>query len=271
MNINWLFLIVTLGFLGLIYFAIVHFLKWQKIIAGGIAVILSCVFFYVLVFYVGSAIQLNRFDTELRQNYPIFQIIADNNPEQYQQFLTQISDNLKFDFGDVQLEALSFDLMNQVYPKYLAKAPNDAIFSDLQATLDLYEKIAEDSPVLVLKLEFPERFLNIDLDRLTNPYYKDILQESRNAKTALVESAIADPQPTPNGAVVEPEITRIIAGLVDLHGEELVAQTFNGNNDDMLDKKQAATVIIDFYRSLLAQMPQGAGQIVRFFSAEATK
>ena len=246
-------------------------LKWSSILSSILSVLLACCFFYFLIVYVGSSYQIKQFDRTLRRDYPIFQMIADSNPIQYQRFLLHVRDNVKSNFGDMQLEALSFELMNEVYPQYLAKAPNNSIFADLEATLDLYKKIIDDSPALLLKLEFPERFPQVNLDRLKNPYYTQLLQHSREVKSELVAAAIADPQSTPTADEVDSEIARIIARLIGEHGETLVAQTFSGTDDSTLNKKLAATVIIDFYQALLAQMPQGAGRIVRYFSSETLR
>jgi len=267
--IDAVFMLIAFAAFALIYLFIIKIVQWPKLLAFCSSFTFSSLLFFILVIFVGKPIKLFQLDKALRHDYHLYQMIADQYPKQYQQFLARIKDSIFLDTDRLQIEELSFELLYEVYPKYLTKAPDDKIYADLLATLELYEKMYTENPAMILKLEFPKRFTEVSLEPLKMSDYQDVLIQSRRAKTALVEAAIVDPQPLPDATQVEPQISRIIQDLVNTHGREVVSTTFNSQEDVLLDKKKAASVVIDFYHMLLAQMPAGAGKIVRYFSDES--
>ena len=266
MNINWLFLLIAL-LAGIAVFGLWYRLTaWPRLVGGVLAIGVAATVFFLLSYYMGVELRVSQFNKNLQKASPIFSIIAEQHPKVYESFLAQVKEAYHEHAVSSDLEELTFNLMNQMFPSYLAKAPDESIYAVLEATLDLYELIYTDYPVLVLRLEFPERFTDVPISRLDAPMYKAALNKMREAKFALVKAAIQDPQPMPDSDAVESKIAQIINDLISEDGETVVANTFNGKDDPNLNKKMAASVIIAFYRQLLAQLPEGAGEIIRYFS-----
>ncbi len=266
MHLAIIFFIIAILVGAVVFWLVKRFIPASRLLAVSSSLVVSVLVFLFLQGFVSIELQIKSYDRNLRKKHPVFSLIAKHNAAEYQTFLDEIRSSFQFSLTKEQMVESSFALMSKIYPQYVASASDQDIYEDLLATLSLYKKMYQDYPVLILKIEFPQRFLSIDLQRLQNPYYEKELLKMQETRSRLIATAITQPQSAPKEAVINASVDRILQALIEKFGETAVIATFTGNEDMTLDKRQAAEIVIQFYQLLLAQMPAGAGPIMRYFS-----
>ncbi|WP_019215522.1 hypothetical protein [Legionella tunisiensis] len=154
--------------------------------------------------------------------------------------------------------------------KYGAQATNEAIYKQVKATIDYYNKLDTMNPVLVLFMEYP----NIFADKLDANQIELVAEDPENpipaANQNIIKSALETPQPPLSKTDIthaQTILNKIIELLSTKYSEKEVEMTFQYPDDPSLDKKTAAEIIITFYQLLAERGEKDTGLVIRYISS----
>lgn len=229
-----------------------------------VAFVLLMIKLYGLPYY-----QAWTFESDLRKEAPFFDLLAKKSPTEFKEYIEKTKKDIIHNDSKNVIPYTSEFVSSQM-TKYGVQAPDPAIYKQVKATIDYYNKLYAIDPVLVLFLEYP----NIFADQLS-AHQLDLVDEGPDnpipdANQNIIKSALETPQPPlTKGEIIQAQtlLNEIIESLVAKYGEKNVETTFQHPNDPSLDKKTAAEIIIKFYQLLAEKGEKDTGLVIRYISS----
>ncbi len=145
-----------------------------------------------------------QFEHEIKRQ-PLFALISQHYPAEFQDYINKVQLNLRTNDNPALVAAYSSQLVNSVFYKSLAHAPDDYVALYLKSTIDLYHYLNSQDPKAVIKLENGNNAIEYDLNALyENKDFQNRLTHLLDTKRYVIEAAFKNPVSTPTAAVAEP-------------------------------------------------------------------
>ncbi|MFW2571823.1 hypothetical protein [Legionella sp. 29fVS95] len=232
--------------------------------AFAVVVVLLIVKLYGVPYY-----QAWSFESDLRKESTFFDLLAQKSPQAFKEYIDKTKKDIIHNDSQ-NVIAYTSELVSSQMTKYGSQATNEAIYNQVKATIDYYNKLDAINPVLVLFLEYP----NIFADKLSEKEIESVSEGPENpiptANQNIIKSALETPQPPLSKAdriKAQMILNKIIETLSTQYGEKKVEMTFQHPDDPALDKKTAAEIIITFYQLLVERGEKDTGLVIRYISS----
>lgn len=264
----WLYLVVG-GLTALIVGGLQYYFGNKPkntlwITLSAVAVVLLIMKSYGVPYY-----QAWAFESDLRKESSFFDLLAKKSPQAFKEYIDKTKKDITHNDSQ-NVIAYTSELVSSQMTKYGAQATNEAIYNQVKATIDYYNKLDAINPVLVLFLEYP----NIFADKLSENEIELVAEGPENpipaANQNIIKSALETPQPPLSQADMikaQTILNNIIETLSTKYGEKEVEMTFQHPDDAALDKKTAAEIIIKFYQLLAERGEKDTGLVIRYISS----
>ncbi|KTC68155.1 hypothetical protein Lbir_2757 [Legionella birminghamensis] len=265
---HWIYiivaLIVALSMVFLCIFAIRKSLNslslWLMIIV--FALLIAFLFLYGVPYYRAS-----EFETHMRQNYPVMNLIAQQSPEEFQSYMDQTRTAIQHSKGQQVVAVYTGEFINAQLSKYIANASNQSIYDYTVTTLNCYQKLYNSDPSLVIDMEFASFFPNhINFDNLEKGV-EACGDTITVAKLNIIESAIRSPSSGLNSEEVvsaQQSLHEIFQELAAKYGDSAIEETFTRPYDSPQNKTLTAQIIVEFYEKLIIKGPVNTGIILKY-------
>jgi hypothetical protein len=210
-----------------------------------------------------------NFEQDIKKQ-PLFNLIEKTNPQEYNQFIIKVKKSLRKK-EDLNLIAIySSQLMDRIFYQHLQHAPDESIFLNLKATLDLYRYLNTQNPQVIIKFESGSTSTPIDFNTLwEDKTFQMLLNHLLETKRLIIETAIKTPVTTP-----EPNATTLMDAVLNQltvkFGEEFMRLVFSQTLVNV-PPNMAANLIISFYSEIVASGKENAGIIMRHIAQIKTK
>lgn len=211
-------------------------------------------YFYIIPHYTIWAIE-----SKVRNQYPIIDFLAVRAPDDFDIYLKKIQKDV---LEKKDVDATTHQFLNDELIKYYQNASNQSIYDYTVVIHASYQKLIAIDPILVLASEFPKKF---PMHSVTNDEKE--MQQVMAAKEGIIKSAIDAPTPSINDTEKKQAkiiVQDILLKLAAQYGKENVVKTFEHPNDETLDKKIAADILIEFYSQLIAKGVKDTGIAMKF-------
>jgi hypothetical protein len=224
--------------------------------------------------YVISYINANTYEYFLKKNDLVCRLIAIAYPNKFNAFIKKIKQIIRENKGkDTQL-FFKIELLNTIFNITASKATNQSLHDYYETEITLYENLYNLDPTMVLYMEFSSKYkhmLNPSLGVLLNG--EENLNKLIAKKEAVILSALQTPQP-PITTKEKEQAAELLRGVfIDLaaeYGNDMMAEITTDPTDPELDKAQAASFIISFYKKILALNADDVGLIFKYFYSAKT-
>lgn len=197
---------------------------------------------------------------------PLFQLIEKSHPKEYAQFIQQVKNTLKNNANadPILVTQYAATLVNTLFPQYVIKAPDEALYHYLKSTVELYRYCALENPLLIVKLENPAYPGVVDFKRLgEDKTFQQLFAKVLNAKQQIIVLAMNHPQAikTINKTENEVWLKIVFEELEKKYSAEAVKKMFDPQQT--VPPAQLAGFMIDFYTALINQGPEKSAIMMR--------
>lgn len=259
----WIYGVVG-GLTGLIAGAVFYLLTKNKATASllaGIAIVLviAATKEYVMPAYYAKALEQN-----LRSESPFMNMVAKHSPKEFNLYIAEVKNNMLANGDKSNNVYYSSELINSMLIKYGSVASNDSLYQYLIANLALDKQLFSTDPMLVLALEFPEKFKG-----KINPTLLNVTGNTKSlldAKIAVIQSAMEQPAAPLTDADKQHAtdlLREVITDLSKQYGTQTIANSLQHPDSPSVDKKAAAQIIISFYEDIVAKGKDNAALIIK--------
>lgn len=252
------------GLTGLIAGAVFYLLTKSKATASllaGIAIVLAIA---ATKEYVMPTYYAKVFEHNMRSESPFMNMLAKNSPQEFNLYIAKVKANILANGDKSNNIYYSSELINSILIKYGSIASNDSLYQYLVTNLTLDKKLLSIDPMLVLAVEFPEKFKGKIDPTLLNVTGKT--QSLLDAKIAVIQSAMEHPAAPLTDADKQHAtdlLREVITDLSKQYGAQTIANALQHPDDPAVDKKAAAQIIISFYEDILAKGKDNAALIIK--------
>lgn len=241
--------------------------NWAK---GAIAILaLACAF-------LGNAISqeyfyphylLWRFE-KVVQSQPVFILIAQNHPQQYQDYINKIKYSFKKSEDIAIVSGYTAELLNRIFNEHLEKAPDDAIDLYLKSTLELYRYLYTKMPQAIVVLETGSRAQSVDLKELSQDLtFETLLGRLLDTKKLIIQESIKSPVSSHQSEKAREALEKIYDNLSKKFGPEIIRNVFVPS-DIPVPPRISSLVILEFYSEIIATGKETAGDIMRYIGSK---
>ncbi len=235
-----------------------------KTIGSLVALGVGAMVFGLSNIYVYPEYRAWQFEYEIKKQ-PLFGLISQNYPAEFQAYLQQVKSSLETDEDPSKIAQYTSEMVNNIFYKSLAHAPDEYVSLYLKSTIDLYHYLNSQDPKAVLKLENGDTANDYDLNKLyENKDFQNRLSHLLDSKRFVIESSIKTPVTPPTATVADPLLKGVMVGLDEKYGEKVVKEVFTHSKE--VAANVGAQVIIEFYVNILGSGKENAGQIMRFIA-----
>lgn len=248
------------------YLIIRLFTKNEKIIS-----VLTFIFVIAMINFSNSVLLPYYYDwkfiDDVKKTHPIIELLAKDSPVDFNAFITKVKNDKQLyptrnnEFYDTG------QFINYEFMKYSLNATNSSLYKWAQTTVIFYKQLLNDDPVLILNLEFPDKFSgNINFN-LLEKYSKSYVTNLLTAKMDVIQSAIEQHQPSLTSGELQKAdsiIKEIFVVLIKQYGEDSVLKTFQNADNTSLDKKVAASIVISFYEQIMSRGEDDTGLLLKY-------
>jgi hypothetical protein len=219
---------------------------------------------YMIPFY-----YVVMFESTIRSENPIVDVIAKNCPFEFQAYLAKVKKSIYENGDQSRVAYFTNQLISRAVQQYLPVASNASVYEFSKIELAFDEKLLKLDPKLVLYVELGNQYSSMNDDGAILNVFNDpaMLTDVVNAQKKLIESAIAHPEPPltePQRLTAAAMMADIHANLVKTYGADTLKRVEQNPNDPALDKRKAAEVIMSLYRQIIATGPENAGIIWKY-------
>ncbi len=205
-----------------------------------------------------------NFEREIKKQ-PLFSLIAQTNPDIFNQYIKDVKKNLREKEDPNLVSAYSANMVNKIFYQSLSHAPDDYIVLYLKATLELYHHLNGVDPRGVIKLENGSSDIGVDLNSIFEKKdFQALLNHLLDTKRYVIEASSKTPTAPPTDKQAEPLLQGVMTTLANKFGGDVVRSVFT--NPKQIPANVGAQVIIEFYTQILALGPENAGMVMRFVS-----
>lgn len=241
--------------------------KNEKSRSWATVIIFLAIFFvtknYLMPYYYAATL-----DSDLKQKYPMYSIIATYYPKEYNEFLERMKKNM-IEHGGLDNEIYSSaTLANYATEKSIPFASTKDIYNYLTIYYQFEKKLYSINPILVLAIEFPTRVPSqYSLSSILNSIPENDIIGIMQAKAKLIESGSKDKTPTKFSDAETERATenfkQIMTSLTDKYGEEIVNDTFTATTP-LKNPTQSAQLMLSFYELILAKGEEDGGLLFKY-------
>lgn len=196
------------------------------------------------------------------EQIPFYHTIERTDPILFDEFIAKIEANILAKGSDLDVIQYSSDLDKKILQKYMGRASDEAIYSYLQANVNIYEALNDKDPNIIEKLQMSIQPDSNEMKIIKSVDSKlfDSLLESTNQ---IVLSAIIDPQPPSDLTDAQNRESKIIDQLSNKYNKKMVNQVFSNMQSLNMNHGLMASIVIDMYKALLNSGNNNAGIIMR--------
>lgn len=269
----WLYRIISYLIIVIIAFVVFSFIfkktiKTENTKLISLATLLACLVMIVIArpllephFYAWT------FESSIRGKYPIIDLLAQKSPEEFNAYVKKEKNEI-IKSGNDKNNLTTFytiEFLDSQVAKYSQIATNQSLYEFMQSRLNLFKMLIDTNPELILRLEFPRKYVdetNASLEKL-DEFYNKTMQNSEN----VIKSALETPQTPPTEQDSKKAVTilrNIATGLTKKFGKENVLLTFQDPTTPSLDKTIAANILISLYEDILATGVNDTGTVVKY-------
>jgi hypothetical protein len=207
------------------------------------------------------------FSTVLKITDPVFRMIEANYPQQYNDYIDEVKEGILMHQTENFETISTLVFLNSISETLVTKATDKAIFNFYKIEVEMDKELFTVDPKLVLYMEFPQHFRdNADPSLLVLISGDTLVKKVIQSKEELIISALKTPQPALTSAEAERAFQKTKAIMqelsVDVGGQDALLKMIGHPENNDVDKKEAALLIINFYEKILAQ---GQGQAADIF------
>lgn len=201
-----------------------------------------------------------RFESNLKREYPIYNLISVIEPDEFKRFISKEKHALLTN-EDKNYISDGSKLVNKVLDKHILNASNKSLFNYLKVVTEIIKKLYMINPKYVLYIYFPTDFLqkindDLEFENTFLPYSKIIMA----AKEAIISSDIKN---SSNFTSQEQEksaelIANIMFRLIQKYGKQPVMDAFGKPTNNI---EISAKIILEFNELALSSGEEGAALI----------
>ena len=225
----------------------------------------------VITFYLANNHLIPFLETKFLQykinQSPIMTTLATVEPERFNQYLQDIHTMLYHGKEPSTALIVAYQLIHELFPKYLTHASDDSIVIYIRTTLDLYQKLQKNNPAYVVYTEFPYSAGSKNILPILN-HYDGYIKNRQYAIYLVIDSAIHQHQ-NPHTEYGPEGLAQIIQTLSEQYGTETVIKAITDPTNTSLIPSTEAAIIIDFYKNILKQGSTKASAIMRYIASMA--
>lgn len=209
-----------------------------------------------------------QFEENLRKE-PLFQTIAKEHPEAYAAFTQKVKADLRHQGDPNAITEASASLVNAVFLRYVNKAPDDALYQYLNATLALYRYLVQTNPIVIVKLENPQYPANIALDNLgSDTTFQDLFARMLNAKQQVIVLGLNHPIDSTKSLLSKQELLEpVLKDLAQKYTPDGVRKML-GPGQIAVPPPELAQFIVDFYTEIIDEGPEKSAMILRLLAKQ---
>lgn len=240
--------------------------KWIKAMIAVVALGVGGGCYFLSQHYLYPRYLLWRFENSLH-NQPVFALIEENHPKEFQAYMQKIKQSFKKSEDVVEVTAYTAELLNQVFNAHLAKSPNDPIDLYLKSTMELYRYLFNKLPQAIVMMETGKQASSVDLEQLSQDLvFESYLVRLLDAKKLIIQDSIKSPVIQSNHDRAKAELEKIYDNLSNKFGAEIIRNVFVPS-ETLIPPKISSLVIIEFYGEILATGKETAGEIMRYIGS----
>lgn len=269
----WLYRIISYLIIAIIAFVIFSFIfkktiKTENTKVISLATLFACLVMIVIAKpFIEPRLYAWTFESAIRHKYPIIEMLAQTSPDEFKAYVSKEKNEI-IKSGSTKNNLISFytiEFLDSQVAKYSQIATNQSLYNFMQSRLNLFKMLIDTNPELILRLEFPRKFVdgnNMQSEKL-NEFYDKNMQNAEN----VIKSAIDTPQtpPTEQDSKKAVTILRSIAtGLTKKFGKDNVILTFQDPTSLSLDKTTAAKILIALYEDIITTGVNDTGTVVKY-------
>lgn len=260
-----LILLVIVVLVIVITIGICRYFSLRKLTTGVLTFVAAVVALIITAAIIAPRYNAMTIESTIRNKHPIFEYLAKNSPADFNAYITQIKADILSEVDvNKKVETDTSVFINNELKKYSQTASNQSIFDYTTAIYNLYKKQIEIDPVLVLSTEFPDKFSHQDISIKEDAEDREQLLA---AKEEIIKSAIENPQPPLSDADKQQAkliMQSILIDLANKYGKDKVLAIFQNPDNPTVDKKEAATVLLEFYNELLTKGVADTGLVIKY-------
>lgn len=240
--------------------------KWLKVILIIAALSIGGLCYGLSQHYLYPRYLLWRFENSLH-NQPVFVLIQQNHPIEFQAYMQKIKQSFKKSADVVEVTAHTAELLNQVFNVHLAKSPNEPINLYLQSTIELYRYLFNKLPQAIVMMETGKQMESGDVEQLSQDLvFESYLIRLLEAKKLIIQDSIKSPVIQSNHDKAKAELEKIYDNLSTKFGAEIIRNVFVPS-EAAISPKVSSLVILEFYGEILATGKETAGEIMRYIGS----
>lgn len=202
---------------------------------------------------------------------PVFILISQNHPEEYQKYLNNIKSGFKKKEDINVVSSATAELLNRIFNEHLEKAPNDPIDLYLKSTIELYRYLYTKMPQAIVMMETGRLTSNVDLTTLTQDLtFETLLSHLLDSKKLIIQDSIKSPVNTVSATDANTKLEKIYDNLSQKFGPEIIRNVFIPS-EVPVPPRVSSLVILEFYSEILATGKENAGEIMRYIGSKNYK
>lgn len=265
---NWIYglvAVITILIIGIIQYYRGGRLK-PSILIMFIAVILT---FLITKYYAVPFYQMVTFESQVKKE-PLFSFLAKESPKAFQNYIDKAREDIFYNESK-NIIGLTNDFIVTELINNMPYASDKSLYEIITLTTGYYKQLYAIDPTLILFAEFPDKFTNVITMEQIEKISQKSLDKLNEARKNILMSAVENPHPklsTEDVMQANHLVSAIFDSLVEKYGEQTVIQTFEHPDSPSLDKKIAATIIMDYYEKLQAQGEKNAALVLRYLATQ---
>lgn len=260
----WIYVLVVV-LVTVITYPVFRFYSLRKLTAGflsGIFIVIAVLLTHL--FFMPYNV-VCTYESKIKSQSPFFDLIKAKSPNEYNTYISKIKANISAK-GDLSNEIYyQSEFLNALLVKYGPNASNQSLYDYLKSSVDYDRKLYQIDPALVLYHEFPEKFTNqkVDFKNLNVDEYKNTVL---NSTEDVITSGIAQLQPAPTADETKKAMMifrDVVGNISKKYGSKLVISVLQQPNNPLLDKNQAADIVIALMDGIVAKGKDDAALFLR--------
>jgi hypothetical protein len=254
---------------GLVGVEIAYLFFNDKKKRGMAAGVLFITFYFTMKLLLLPYYYVATFEADLRKAYPLLNVIAENYPVEFNQYIKASRQYILEKGGRYNDMLLSSQLINMAVAKAIPYASNESTYKLLTVLINTYKKLYALNPMYVLLLEFPDRSPDkVMFDKLESVLTQADINQLMEAKKEIIISGLDNQgrkiQLTdPKFAAAKEVLNRIMIMLDNQYGEKIFKDTFVTKTPGFIDPSQSGDLIITMYEQIAAQGEDQGGLVFK--------
>jgi len=198
------------------------------------------------------------------QEFPIYQKIAQHEPDTYVLFKKELIEMLKKGENPSVMRERGAIILLPILLEYLPYSSDEAIIGFTESLIEVLQALEKEDPLLCYQYAYDEQSLK---PTIFNYVPSETINEVLTNMANVIGTGAENPQKLPNENEVINEVLLVVANLYEIYGDDV--QLLENPQDPEVDKNKLCLLTIASYKEVLQLPKSKSAQVLRYlYSSE---